>query len=155
MDMNKDIVTLPKRGLKTKPYNIGMEKMDLKTRPYSIDMEKKDLKKLTKGQLIELLLKKVSNYKGLLDNNPFKDEVVQEPTKRIKPTTPPRTGKWESIRPKPIPRKSVNEDLIYHHQMGTSLFQNQGLTDHFKCKMHEDDQNQLENHHQSLKLKSI
>ena len=48
MDMNKDdhIVTLPKKGLKTGPYNIGMEKM-----------EKKDLKKLTKGQLIKLLLK--------------------------------------------------------------------------------------------------
>ena len=61
MDMNKDIATLPKKGLKTKPYNTGMEKMDLKTRPYSIDMEKKDLKKLTKGQLIKLLLKKVSN----------------------------------------------------------------------------------------------
>ena len=26
MDMNKDIVTLPKKGLKTRPYNIGMEK---------------------------------------------------------------------------------------------------------------------------------
>ena len=39
MDMNKDdhIATLPKKGLKTKPYNIGMKKMDLKTRPYSID----------------------------------------------------------------------------------------------------------------------
>ena len=57
MDMNKDIVTLPKKGLKTKPCNIGMEEMDLKTRPYSIHMEKKDLKKLTKGQLIKLLLK--------------------------------------------------------------------------------------------------
>ena len=104
MDMNKDTVTLPKKGLKTRPYNIGMEKKDLKTRPYSIDMEKKDLKKLTKGQLIKLLLKKVSNQEDLLDNYPFKDEVAQEPTK----TTPPtRTGKWESI-----PRKSVNEGLI-------------------------------------------
>ena len=112
MDMNKDIVTLPKKGLKRKPYNIGMEKMDLKTRPYSIDMEKKDLKKLTKGQLIKLLLKKVSNHEDLLDNDPFKDEVAQEPTKRIKPTPPPRTGKWESVKPKPIPCKSVNEDLI-------------------------------------------
>ena len=88
--------------------------MDLKTRPYSIDMEKKDLKKLTKGQLIKLLLKqkkskKVRNHEDLLDNNPFKDEVAQEPTKRIKP---PRTGKWESVKPKPVPRKSVNEDLI-------------------------------------------
>ena len=86
--------------------------MDLKTRPYSIDMEKKDLKKLTKGQLIKLLLKKVSNHEDLLDNDPFKDEVAQEPAKRIKPTPPPRTGKWESVKPKPIPRKSVNEDLI-------------------------------------------
>ena len=53
MDMNT--ATLPKKGLKTRPYNIGMEKMDLKSRSYSIDMEKKDLKKLTKGQLIKLL----------------------------------------------------------------------------------------------------
>ena len=75
-------------------------------------MEKKDLKKLTKGQLIKLLLKKVSNHEDLLDNDPFKDEVAQEPTKRVKPTPPPRTGKWESVKPKPIPRKSVNEDLI-------------------------------------------
>ena len=84
MDMNKDdhIVTLPRKGLKTGPYNIGMEKM-----------EKKYLKKLTKGQLIKLLLKKVCNHEDLLDNNPFKDEVAQEPAKRIKPPPPPRTGK--------------------------------------------------------------
>ena len=56
MDMNKDIATLPKKGLKTRPYNIGMEKRDLKTSLYSIDLEKKDLKKLTKGQLIKLLM---------------------------------------------------------------------------------------------------
>ena len=86
--------------------------MDLKTRPYSIDMEKKDLKKLTKRQLIKLLLKKVSNHEDLLDSDPFKDEVAQKLTKCIKPTPPPRTGKWESVKPKPIPRKSVNEDLI-------------------------------------------
>ena len=105
--MNEDIATLPKKGLKTRPYDIGMEKKGLKTRPYSIDMEKKDLKNLTKGQLIKLLLKKVSNHEDLLDNDPFKDEVAQEPTKRIKPTPPPRNGKWESV-----PCKSVNEDLI-------------------------------------------
>ena len=101
MDVNKDIATLPKKGLKTRPYDIGMEKM-----------EKKDLKKLTKGQLIKLLLKKVINHEDLLDNDPFKDEVAQEPTKRIKPTPPPRTGKWESVKPKPVPHQSVNEDLI-------------------------------------------
>ena len=77
-----------------------------------MDMEKKDLKKLTKGQSIKLLLKKVSNHEDLLDNNPFKDEVAQEPTKSMKPTPPPRTGEWESVKPKPIPCKSVNEDLI-------------------------------------------
>ena len=65
-----DIVTLPKKGLKTKPYNI--------------DMDKKDLKKLTKGQLIKLLLK-------------------QQAQKHEDIIPPPRTGK-----PKPVPRKSVN-----------------------------------------------
>ena len=68
-------------------------------------MEKKDLKKLTKGQLSKLLLKKVSNHEDLLDNDPFKNEVEQEPTK---PIPPPRTGKWECVKPKPIPCKSVN-----------------------------------------------
>ena len=81
--------------------------MHLKTTPYSIDMEKKDLKKLTKGQLIKLLLKNVNNHEDLLDKDPFKNEVTQEPTKHIKPTPPSRTGKWESVS-----RKSVNEDLI-------------------------------------------
>ena len=75
-------------------------------------MEKKDLKKLTKGQLIKLLLNQVSNHEDLLDNDTFKDEVAQEPAKCIKPPPPPRTGKWESVKPKPFPRKSVNEDLI-------------------------------------------
>ena len=111
-DMNKDIAALPKKGSKTRPYNIGMEKMDLKKRPYNIDMEKKDLKKLTEGQLIKLPLKKVSNHEDLLDNDPFKHEAAQEPAKHITPTPPPRTGKWESVKPKPVPCKSVNEDHI-------------------------------------------
>ena len=49
MDMNT--MTLPRKGLK---------KYD-----YKIDMEKKDLKKLTKGQLIELLWKKVSRQRPI------------------------------------------------------------------------------------------
>ena len=97
MDMNKDVATLPKKGLKTRPYNIGMEKKGLQKYDYNIDMEKKDLKKLAKGQLIKLLLKKVSKHEDLLDNDPFKNEVAQEPT------PPPRTGKWESVS-----RKSVH-----------------------------------------------
>ena len=57
MDMNT--MTLPKKGLKTRPYNIDMEKKGLKKCDYNVymDMEKKDLKKLSKGQLIKLLLK--------------------------------------------------------------------------------------------------
>ena len=80
MDMNKDIVTLPKRGLKTKPYNIGMNK--------------RDLKKLTKGQLIKLLLKQQAQKPR---NSVKHEDIIQSP----------RTGK-----PKPVPRNSVNEDII-------------------------------------------
>ena len=72
-------------------------------------MEKKDLKKLTKGQLIKLLLKKVGNHEDLLDNDPFKDEVAQESTK---PTPPPRTGKWKKLKPKPAPRVPTIKDII-------------------------------------------
>ena len=126
MDMDKDkedhIVTLPKKGLKTRPYNMDMDKEDnivtlpkksLKTRPYNIGMEKmekKDLKKLTKGQLIKLLLKqkkskKVSNHEDLLDNGPFKDEVARESAKRIKRPKPTR-------KPPPPPIPQVEDRII-------------------------------------------
>ena len=87
-DYNIDMTTLPKKGLKTRPYNIGMEKRYLKKYDYNIDMEKKDLKKLTKGQLIKLLLKQESKV------------VIVDDTK---PTPPSRIGKWENVKPKPIP----------------------------------------------------
>ena len=167
MDMNT--ATLPRKGLKTKPYSMDMNK-DIATLPkkglkkydYNIDMEKKDLKKLTKGQLIKLLLKKekkpkvviVDDTKPTRPNRPpppipegvkpyrptqtvklrRKQKVVDDtkpvptprppvPTPRNKvnqlvqffenkPTPPPRTGKWENVKPKPVPRKSVNEDII-------------------------------------------
>ena len=41
----------------------------------------------------------------------------------MKSIRPPRTGKWESIKPKPIPRKSVNEDLILPPPDGYKLVQ--------------------------------
>ena len=82
MDMNT--MTLPKKGLKKYDYNLDMEKM-----------EKKDLKKLTKGQLIELLLKQKKPKVVIVDDT--------------KPTPPPRTGKWENVKPKPVPRKSVKQ----------------------------------------------
>ena len=112
MDMKKDIATLPKEDLKTRPYNIDMEKKGLKKYDYNVymDMEKKDLKKLTKGQLIKLLLKqkeskKVSNHEDLLNNDPFKDEVAQERTKRIKPSKPTR-------KPPPPPIPQVEDHII-------------------------------------------
>ena len=57
MNDNNNMKTLPKRGLKTRSYNV--------------DMNKKDLKRLSK-----------------LHN---------------KPIPSPRTGKWENMKPKPIP----------------------------------------------------
>ena len=117
MDMNKDIATLPKKDLKTRPYNMDMDiatlpKKGLKRYDYNIymDMEKKDLKKLTKGQLIKLLLKqkeskKVHNHEHFLDNDPFKDEVAQEPAKCIKPPEPTR-------KPPPPPIPQVEDHII-------------------------------------------
>ena len=100
MDMNT--ATLPKKGLKKYDYNI--------------DMEKKDLKKLTKGQLIELLLKQNKSKKPKVvivdDTKPTRlnrPPPIPEVAQRIKPTPPPRTGKWENVKPKPIPRKSVKQ----------------------------------------------
>ena len=134
MDMNKDIATLPKKDLKTRPYNMDMDiatlpKKGLKKYDYNIyiDMEKKDLNKLTKGQLIKLLLKqkeskKVHNHEHLLDNDPFKDEVAQEPAKRIKPPKltrkpppPPIPQVEDHIINVPVPKiKELNQALKGH-----------------------------------------
>ena len=66
-----------------------------------MNMNKRDLKKLSKSELIKMLLKqkkskKVHNHEDLLDNDPFKDEVPrpitlpQKPARRIpKPTIKP------------------------------------------------------------------
>ena len=84
------------------------------------------------------------------------EDIIQPPEQfrdAYKPIPPPRIGKWINVKPKPVPLKRVKQmvdeyrSLSYHHQnnseMDTSQFQNQGLTDHFKCeitKMHEDRQ---------------
>ena len=66
-----------------------------------MNMNERDLEKLSKAELIKMLLKqkkskKVRNHEDLLDNDPFKDEVSQpialpqKPTRRIpKPTRKP------------------------------------------------------------------
>ena len=51
MNDNNNMTTLPKKGLKTKSYNM--------------DMNKKVLKKLSKSQLVKLLLKRDSVNKPI------------------------------------------------------------------------------------------
>ena len=85
MDMN--MTTLPKKGLKTRPYNIGMEKRDLKKYDYTMymDMEKEDLKKLSKGQLIRLLLKQEKKKPNIVivdDTKPKRTN--RSPTQTVK-----------------------------------------------------------------------
>ena len=89
MNDNNNMTTLPKRGLKARSYNM--------------DMNKKDLKRLSKLQLIKLLLKQEAKKPS---------DSINEHAEIIKPISPQRTGKWKNIKPKPIPRKIVNEDLI-------------------------------------------
>ena len=105
--MNMNTTTLPKKGLKTRPYNIGMNK--------------RDLKKLSKNQLIKLLMEREEKKSKIIvvdDTKPVPTPRPPVPTPRNKvnqlvqffenkPTPPPRTGKWENVKPKPIPRKSV------------------------------------------------
>ena len=72
-------------------------------------MEKKDLKKLTKAQLIRLLLKQQAQK----PSSSIKHEDIIQPPEQFrdgyKPTPPPRTAKWESVKPKPVPRECVKQ----------------------------------------------
>ena len=83
MDINNDIVTLTKKGLKTRPYNIGMEKKVLKKYDKNIDMNKRDLKKLTKAQLIKLLLKQQAQKPRNCVN---KHEDIIQPPEQLRDT---------------------------------------------------------------------
>ena len=102
-----------------------------------MDMEKEYLKKLSKGQLIKLLLKqkeskKVSNHEDLLNNDPFKDGVAQEPAK-------PRTDRpqipqvEDHIINVPVPKiKELNKALKGHAKSyGIELLDNLNLLNHF------------------------
>ena len=72
-------------------------------------MNKRDLKKLTKKQLIKLLLKQQAQK----PRNSVKHEDIIQPPEQFrhtyKPIPPPRTGKWESVKPKPVPCNSVKQ----------------------------------------------
>ena len=93
-------------------------------------------------QLIKLLLKqkkskKVSNHEHLLDNGPFKDEVAQEPAKRIKPTRkpppPPIPQVEDHIINLPVPKiKELNRALKGHAKShGIELQDNLNPLNHF------------------------
>ena len=125
--MQRDLKT---KGLKEKYINENMQR-DLKTKGlkemYSdknmqrdlkkvlkcivyiyIDMNKRDLKKLTKAQLIRLLLKQQAQKPSNIVKQMVKEyeDIIQPPKQfrnAFKPIPLPRTGKWESIKPKPIP----------------------------------------------------
>ena len=92
-------MTLPKKGLKTRPYNIGMEKRDLKKYDYTMymDMEKEDLKKLSKGQLIRLLLKQEKKKPKVVivdDTKPTRPNRPSPPIPEgVKPFRPTQTVK--------------------------------------------------------------
>ena len=98
-------------------------------------MNKRDLEKLTKAQLIKLLLKQRAQkprnsvvnehedtiqppeqfrdtYKSVKQMVNEHEDIIQPPEQfrdTYKPIIPPRTGKWESVKPKPVPRKSVKQ----------------------------------------------
>ena len=113
-------------------------------------MEKKDLKKLSKSELIKMLLKqkkskKVRNHEDLLDNDPFEEEVSQpvpqpitlqqKPTRRIpKPTRkPPPLPMKEHITDVPSSNiKELNQALNGHAKSyGIELQDNLNPLNHF------------------------
>ena len=98
----------------TNGCKFSINKQGLKKYDYTMYMEKEYLKKLSKGQLIRLLLKqkkskKVSNHENLLNNNPFKDEVAQKPAK-------PRTDRplqMQNARRPPKPTRKPKDDFNF------------------------------------------
>ena len=77
-------------------------------------MNKTDLKKLTKKQLIKLLLKqRVQKSRNSVKQMVKEHEDIIQPPEQFrdtyKPIPPPRTGKWESVKLKPVPHKSVKQ----------------------------------------------
>ena len=85
MDMNKDIATLPKKGLKKYDYSIVYK------------MNKRDLKKLSKNQLIKLLLKQEKKKPKVVNNDNTKPKRPNRPPppipEGVKPFKPKQTVK--------------------------------------------------------------
>ena len=80
-----------------------------------IDMNKEDIKTLKEKTLKEKTLKEKVSSMDMTNKNLKKLTKAQKPSDSVnKPIPPLRTGKWKSVEPKSVPRKSVNEyeDLI-------------------------------------------
>ena len=120
-----------------------------------MNMNERDLEKLSKAELIKMLLKqkkskKVHNHEDLLNNDPFKDEVSQpvpqpitlpqKPTRRIpkptrKPPPPPILQLEEKEHTTNVPSskiKELNQALKGHAKSyGVELQGNLNLLNHF------------------------
>ena len=129
-------MTLPKKGLKTRPYDIGMEKRDLKKYDYTMymDMEKKDLKKLTKGQLIKLLLKQEKKKTKVV----IVDDTKPVPTPRNKvierPVPKPRTKIIQIQNALKNSTKSFSVDIIDNKDPLHQLTKNKKVIEHYLNK---------------------
>ena len=113
-----------------------------------MNMNKRDLKKLSKSELIKMLLKqkkskKIRNHEDLLDNDPFKDEVSQpvpqpitlpqKPTRRIPKPTKKRPVKEHTTNViKELKIKELNQALKGHAKSyGIELQDNLNPLNHF------------------------
>ena len=120
---NSDDSILMNRHLKNSDDSILMNGY-LNESDDSILMDRSNLEKLTKSQLIELLLKQEKKKPKVVivdtkRTRVYRPQPLQEALKCIsaperlrdgyKPTSPPRTGKWANVKPKPVPRKSVKQ----------------------------------------------
>ena len=116
MNDNNYITTLPKR--------------DLKTSSYKMNMNKKDLKKLSKSQLIKLLLEQEKNGQA----NEFENSIVSPPKqeeslprKSVNNYEPPEQKKRRPPKPTrkspppPAPKDPFNFDDDIFQTENTSL----------------------------------
>ena len=93
-------MTLPKKGLKKYDYNI--------------DMEKKDLEKLTKDQLIELLLKQEKKKPKVVivdDTKPVPRNSVKQMVKEYEDIIQPPEQFRDGYKPIPKPRTDVRKPI--------------------------------------------
>ena len=88
-------------------------------------MNKRDLKKLSKAQLIKLLLKQQAQKpRNSIKQMVNEHEGIILPPERFrdtyKPIPPPKTGKWESAKPKPVLRNSVKQMVKEYEDNSTT-----------------------------------